>query len=160
MRVGFFWTLACLAVTLALPPQTAQATPGDAPPACNSGEEARLQITVRGVRSAKGAITIMLYDDRDDVFLKKAGRIARIRVPAQKGMVSACLPVPCPGSYAVSLYHDEDDNRKLTKNWVGMPTEGYGFSRDAPVNYRLPELDEAVFTALPGDNRLDIQIRY
>lgn len=160
MRIRFFWTLACLAVTFALAAQATQAAPGDAPLACNSGEEARLQITVRGVRSAKGAITIMLYDDRDEVFLKKAGRIARIRAPAQKGVVNACLAVPRPGSYAVSLYHDEDANRKLTKNWVGMPTEGYGFSRDAAVSYRLPQLDEAVFTALPGDNPVDIQIRY
>lgn len=113
-----------------------------------------------GVRSAKGTVTLMLYGDRDEDFLKKGARLDRIRVPAARGRVEACLPVPRPGSYALSLYHDEDDNKKLTKNWFGLPTEGYGFSRDAAVTYRLPELDEAVITALPGDTFLTITLRY
>ena len=127
---------------------------------CATGAETRLRITVMGVRSAKGTVTLMLYGDRDEDFLKKGARLDRIRVPAARGRVEACLPVPRPGSYALSLYHDEDDNKKLTKNWFGLPTEGYGFSRDAAVTYRLPELDEAVITALPGDTFLTITLRY
>jgi uncharacterized protein (DUF2141 family) len=128
--------------------------------ACAASAETRLRITVTGVRSAKGTLTLMLYGDRDEDFLKKGARLDRIRVPAARGQVQACMPVPKPGSYAISLYHDEDGNKKLTKNWVGLPTEGYGFSRDAPVTYRLPQLDEAVITALPGDNFLTITMRY
>lgn len=127
---------------------------------CAAGAETRLRITVDGVRNAKGTVTLMLYGDRDEDFLKKGGRLARIRVPAAKGRVEACLPVPKPGSYAISLYHDEDGDRKLTKNWFGLPVEGYGFSRNAAVTYRLPQLDEAVITALPGDNFLTITLRY
>lgn len=127
---------------------------------CALGTEVRLRISVQGVRNAKGALTIMLYGDRDDVFLKKGGRLARIRVPAARGVVQACMAAPKAGSYAISLYHDEDGNKKLTKNWFGLPIEGYGFSRNAAVTYRLPELDEAVITALPGDNGLTITMRY
>ncbi|HEX4890266.1 MAG TPA: DUF2141 domain-containing protein [Alphaproteobacteria bacterium] len=127
---------------------------------CAAGDTVRLQIQIAGLRSAKGNVTIMLYGDRDEDYLKKGKRLARVRVPAQMGEVSFCLPVPAPGSYALSLYHDEDGNKKLTKNWLGLPTEGYGFSRNAAVSYRLPQLDEAVFTALPGDTRLRITMRY
>lgn len=127
---------------------------------CSPDDPTRLQITVSGIRSTKGTITLMLYGDSDKDFLKKGGRLARIRVVAQKGAVTACMPAPAPGSYAISLYHDEDANRKLTKNFLGLPTEGYGFSRDAPVTYRLPQLDETVFTAMPGDTQLRITMRY
>lgn len=127
---------------------------------CSPHDPTRLQITVSGTRSAKGTITLMLYGDSDGAFLKKGGRLSRIRVAAQKGVMTTCMPVPGPGSYAISLYHDEDANRKLTKNFLGLPTEGYGFSRDAPVTYRLPQLDETVFTALPGDNQVHITLRY
>lgn len=127
---------------------------------CAADAGARLRITVMGVRSAMGTITLMLYGDRDEDFLKKGARLARIRVPAARGRVEACMSVPKPGSYAISLYHDEDGNKKLTKNWFGLPVEGYGFSRDAAVTYRLPELDETVITALPGDNFLTITMRY
>ena len=127
---------------------------------CGPQDPTRLQITVQNIRSASGTITIMLYGDSDADFLKKGGRLSRIRVPAKTGEITACMPVPAPGSYALSLYHDEDANRKLTKNFVGLPIEGHGFSRDAAVTYRLPDLDEAVFTALPGDTHLRITLRY
>lgn len=159
-RMFFLWAWISFVAAFGPAPQALAALDKDAPIACNTGEEARLLITVSGVRSSRGTITIMLYDDRDDLFLKKGGRIARLRAPAQKGETHACLPVPAPGSYAVSLYHDEDANKKLTKNWLGVPSEGYGFSKDAPVKLRLPELDEAVFTALPGETAVHIKMRY
>ena len=127
---------------------------------CNADDPVRLQVVVSGLRAASGNVTIMLYGDNRQDFLKKGGRLVRIRVPAQAGDVRVCVPAPAPGSYALSLYHDEDGNKKLTKNWLGLPTEGYGFSRDAAVSYRLPELEEAVFTALPGDTPVPITMRY
>lgn len=133
------------------------------PPAdrtCRAEDPVRLQIRVTGLRSARGTVTLILYGDRDEDFLKKGGRLSRVRAPAQTGEISVCIPVPAPGSYAISLYHDEDANKKLTKNWLGLPVEGYGFSRDAAVSYRLPELDETVFTALPGDTPVHITVRY
>ncbi len=33
-----------------------------------------------------------------------------------------------PGTYALAVIHDENGNGKLDTNWVGIPTEGYGFS--------------------------------
>ncbi|MEQ1887552.1 MAG: DUF2141 domain-containing protein [Alphaproteobacteria bacterium] len=127
---------------------------------CTAADPVRLQINVAGIQSARGTITIMLYGDRDEDFLKKGKRLARIRVPARKDALTVCMPVPHAGSYAISLYHDEDANKKLTKNFLGVPTEGYGFSRDAAVSYRLPQLDETVFTALPGDTPVRITMRY
>lgn len=128
--------------------------------ACAAGDQVRLQVTISNIRSARGTITLNLYGDRDEDFLKKGKRLGRVRIPAQKGEVTGCIPVPAPGSYAISLYHDEDANTKLTRNWLGIPTEGYGFSRDAAVSYRLPELDETVFTAMPGDTKIHITMRY
>ncbi len=128
--------------------------------ACIAGDPVRLQITLTGVRNARGQIVINLYGDRDEDFLKKGKRLSRIRVPAQAGEVTTCLPVPAPGSYAISLYHDEDGSKKLSKNFFGLPTEGYGFSRDAPISLRLPDLDETVFTAMPGDTPVRITMRY
>ncbi len=158
-----FYLLLCvlsLAVGLCAPPSLANQA-GARPAGCvSTAGQVRLQIIVSGVRNAKGAITIMLYGDRKRDFLKKGKRIGRIRIPAQAGEVAGCMLAPAPGSYAITLYHDEDANRKLTKNWLGLPTEGYGFSRNAPVTYRLPELEDAVFTALPGDNAVRIRMRY
>lgn len=146
-----------LAAFLLAPPAMAEPV-SDRP--CTKDDPVRLQIHVSGIKSGKGNITLMLYGDRDEDFLKKGKRLDRLRVPAKKGDVSVCMPLPAPGSYAISLYHDEDANKKLTRNFLGLPTEGYGFSRDAAVSYRLPQLDEAVFTAMPDDTQVHIRMRY
>jgi uncharacterized protein (DUF2141 family) len=36
-----------------------------------------------------------------------------------------------PGRYAVSAFHDENDNGRLDTDTVGFPTEGIGFSNEA-----------------------------
>jgi uncharacterized protein (DUF2141 family) len=41
-----------------------------------------------------------------------------------------------------------------------MPKEGYGFSRDAPVNMAPPEFDDAVFEHGTGRQELAIKMRY
>lgn len=119
-----------------------------------------LLIAVTGVRNARGAISINLYPDAPDDFMKKGKWVERVRVPAQAGEVSACMPVPQSGRYAVSLFHDENNDRRLGRNWIGIPSEGYGFSRDAPTPLRLPHFEEAVITTGPGINRLRIKMRY
>jgi len=156
-RLAYISVLSGLLAVLVLTGARAQSNPGRS---CTANDAVRLQIIVSAVQSDRGNITLMLYGDRDEDFLKKGKRLARIRVPAHKGEVSVCIPVSAAGSYAISLYHDEDSNHKLTKNWLGLPTEGYGFSRDAAVSYRLPQLDETVFTALAGDTHLRITVRY
>lgn len=156
-RISYILAAIGLALVFIAAPANADASPNRP---CAGGDQIRLQLIISGVRNAKGAITINLYGDRSGDFLKKGKRISRIRVPARTGEVTACIPAPAPGSYAVSLYHDEDNSKKLSRNFFGLPIEGYGFSRDAALSYRLPELDEAVFTALPGDTQVRITMRY
>lgn len=53
-----------------------------------------------------------------------------------------------PGDYAVSAYYDKNKNGKMDQNFVGKPTEPYGFSNDArgkfgPAKYQDSRLDLA-----------------
>jgi uncharacterized protein (DUF2141 family) len=34
-----------------------------------------------------------------------------------------------PGDYAISVFHDENSNGKLDRNFMGMPKEGVGIKR-------------------------------
>ncbi len=45
------------------------------------------------------------------------------------------------GDYAIKLYHDENNNGELDKNFIGIPSEDYGFSNNprtffGPASYR------------------------
>ncbi len=128
--------------------------------ACAKPSPVQLLIHVNGVRSASGNVTVALYGDKPADFLARGKRLDRERVPARIGTVVVCLALPKPGAYAIALYHDEDGDRRLGRNFVGLPTEGYGFSRDAPTALGLPAFDDVVFSAAPGVTTLEITMRY
>ncbi len=102
-----------------------------------------IQLTVKNVKSAKGTITVDLHNDDPERWLKKSGRVGRVRVPAVEGETRICIPVDHAGSYAFALYHDKDANLKLNKNWIGLPAEPYGVSNDAPIRLGPPSLKDA-----------------
>jgi uncharacterized protein (DUF2141 family) len=129
-------------------------------PACPEPSPTQLFVRIHGVRSAAGTVTVVLYGDNPADFLARGKRLDRRRVPARPGTVSLCLALPHPGTFALALYHDEDGDRRLTRNLVGLPTEGYGFSRDAPTTFGPPNFDDVAFTVTPGRTALDITMRY
>ncbi len=49
-----------------------------------------------------------------------------------------------PGEYAISLLHDENGNGKVDKA-LFIPTEGFGFSRDAKLRLGPPRFAAAAF---------------
>lgn len=89
---------------------------------------AELKVEIRNVGSSEGSIRVALYAS-EQAFLKNlyAGQIA----PAQKGSIAVRFGDVPPGSYALSVYHDENENGELDKNFLGIPTEPYGFSNNA-----------------------------
>ena len=49
------------------------------------------------------------------------------------------------GVYAISAYHDENENQKLDTGWFGIPKERYGCSNDAKGNMGPPKYEDAKF---------------
>lgn len=50
-----------------------------------------------------------------------------------------------PGKYAFKFIHDENKNDKLDTNWIGIPTEGFGFSNNASMKFGPPPFSKTVF---------------
>ena len=117
-------------------------------------------ITVTDLRSTKGVVRVCMTT-RADVFPKCAKDPAAHRtvVPASTRIEIRFTGVK-PGTYAVALLHDENDNGKADRAMGMMPKEGYGFSRDAPVKMAPPKFKDAVFTQGEGTTRLTIKMRY
>jgi len=143
-------TLALLTATGLLPVLPAA---GQSSPATGS-----LDITVTGARSDKGLLRIALcppsagFPDCGD----KAVRTASL--PIVNGKARLVFSGLHRGNYAVSVFHDANGNGKLD-TFVGIPREGYGFSRNPPFKPRAPRWSEAVIT-LSGEEPVSISLRY
>ncbi|HSV28545.1 MAG TPA: DUF2141 domain-containing protein, partial [Candidatus Omnitrophota bacterium] len=126
------------AATLAVMLAAAQAQPST--PRCGDSQT-RLELRVEGLRSAAGLVTVVVYGDRPEDFLVKGRRLVKARLKAAESRVTACLPMPHPGTYALAAYHDEDGDGKFDRSLVGLPTEGFAFSNDPPTIAGLPSFN-------------------
>jgi uncharacterized protein (DUF2141 family) len=116
-----------------------------APAATPAAAQPTVQVTVEKVRSSKGLITAVLYPDNPESFLKKGARLDRIRVDAREGETTLCLHAPAAGRYSVALYHDENGNKEFDQDFLGIPTEGYGFSQNPGFRFGKPDIEETLF---------------
>ena len=125
-----------------------------------SREANPIVVNVHGVRSDKGTLKAKLYGDNPDDFLRKGKKIDSHRVPAEKNTTVLCLYAPQLGTYAIAVYHDENGNKKLDLNWVGLPSEGFGFSNNPSIFLASPNPEEAAFQVENGRTKIDINLRY
>jgi len=66
-----------------------------------------------------------------------------------------------PGTYAIVVHHDENDNKKFDTNALGVPLEGYGVSNNRTYAVRAPRWEESRVKVEPGkDLEPAISIRY
>jgi uncharacterized protein (DUF2141 family) len=116
-----------------------------------------LTVEVANTKADKGPVLGALYGSADGwLQFSKAVRSGMAPVSGGKAvMVLRDLPA---GSYALSLYQDENGNGKLDTNLVGMPQERTGFSRDAQGNMGPPRFQDAAIE-LQQDTTITIQLR-
>jgi uncharacterized protein (DUF2141 family) len=73
--------------------------------------------------------------------------------------VGTCVFENLPaGTYAVSTFHDKNNNSKLDTGLFGAPTEKYGFSNNASKPFAPPDFAEAAFT-LKGNSQINIKLK-
>ena len=116
--------------------------PGAAPVASPSANElGSLEIDVAGMRSARGLIRICLTaDPKNFPGCVDDKRAVTRSVPAGQHIIRFDgLP---PGKYAAALIHDENSNAKLD-TLLGIPREGFGFSRNPPIGFGPPRFPAA-----------------
>ena len=63
------------------------------------------------------------------------------------------------GEYAIKLYHDENNNRQLDKNFTGIPKEDYGFSNNPKGFLGSASYQEALFKFKVPEKTLIIHLR-
>jgi len=115
-----------------------------------------VEIHIEGLRSVNGLVSACLTalpagfpDCRNDP--------ASVRRTTKAGPGATILfNGIAPGTYAVSLIHDENGNGKLDTR-LGIPREGVGFSRNPVVRFSAPKFGDASFPV--GDKPVTLTVR-
>ena len=121
-----------------------------------SASAATLQVKVDGVSNDKGTVNVYVCDQSN---FPKNCKIAAV-VPAHTGSVTADFADVAPGTWAVTVFHDENGNKKFDTNALGIPKEGYGFSNGAKARFSAPTFKEAAITLTEGVNSAAVTLKY
>jgi uncharacterized protein (DUF2141 family) len=62
------------------------------------------------------------------------------------------------GVYALAIYQDVNNNGKIDKNLIGIPTEGYAFSNNFKPKVKAPSFDNCKFEYDANDNTLTMNL--
>jgi len=118
---------------------------------------ADLTLTVGGARSANGSLGLAVFNS-ESAFPRAPQAFASVRIKAGQGDAVFTFHGLPPGKYAVSTYHDDNDNGKLDTDAFGFPTEGLGFSNEARVTTTgPPPFAKAAFDL--GDEKKSVTIK-
>ncbi len=107
-------------------------------------------VTMTDFDNDKGTALVGLYDSAEN-FLEKEFMSQKSKIDNETATVTFS-DVP-DGVYAVSCFHDEDDNEKLNLFMGMMPTEDYGTSNNAPSKFGPPKWKDAKFEVKNGETK-------
>ncbi len=108
----------------------------------NLSAQGRLEIIVKNVAPVHGTMRVALYN-RAELFMKKHYLVGEEKVTdTTVAIFFDNLPA---GEYALSIFHDINDNGKLDTNLLGIPREPWGFSNNARGRLGPPDFEAARF---------------
>ncbi|QED37925.1 DUF2141 domain-containing protein [Antarcticibacterium arcticum] len=107
-----------------------------------------IEVEITNFKSNKGVAYIGLYDSENS-FLNTAFKGEKLTIKNNK-VVYTFKDIPA-GNYAISAFHDEDENGELSTNFLGIPKESYGASNNAPSRFGPPKWKDARFRVTAGE---------
>ena len=155
--------LLCALLVSAFPP-VAVCRGEEAPAGAAETGRATLTVTFDNVRSTRGVIRALLFDaDRGAKGFPGAVKHARERrvvtlAPGETPTLT--FAGLAPGTYAVSAYHDENNNDRMDMTWYGKPTEGSAVSNNPRPRMRAPRFEEARFEVPAGGKAISLRLWY
>jgi len=120
-----------------------------------------IHVKVLDIRNSTGTVDCALFDSPDGFPIEALLSAMNVMVIKVRNTRARCdfEDIP-PGTYALAVFHDENMNGKLDTNWLGIPTEGYGFSNDVKALLSAPSFSAASFQYDGGTIDLTISLHY
>jgi uncharacterized protein (DUF2141 family) len=128
-------------------------------PVDSSPPAATLVVQVEGARNERGLLRVALFDGREGFPERSEFAAHTISVAVGQPLTEVRFEDVEPGLWALAVLHDENENGRLDRNFLRMPTEGVGASNDA-ARRGSPRFDDARFSVPAQGSVLRIALHY
>lgn len=120
-----------------------------------SANNPQLVINIENIESIQGDIIIGIYNTEKG-FLEAGTEIKHYKLTVVKNTERLVINDLPAGSYAISMFHDENSDGICNKNFMGIPKEPYGFSNNFKPKFSAPKFEDCKFSFSKNH---EIQIR-
>lgn len=124
----------------------------DANTKINSGLS--VQVEINKIMADKGIVYFAIYDSENNFVNKKPLKVTNNKVEENK--VTVTFNHLKPGIYAITCYHDANNNGKMDFANNGIPLEDYGATNNV-MNYGPPRFEDAKFELKEKDLTFEIK---
>jgi uncharacterized protein (DUF2141 family) len=102
--------------------------------------QSSIQITIDNIKEIKGSLRVALTTDAKDFpDHPLEGKV----IPVEAAAMTVVFEGIKPGDYAISIFHDENNNAELDTNMIGLPKEGFAFGNNAMGAFGPPSFEKA-----------------
>ncbi|MFC4623955.1 DUF2141 domain-containing protein [Daeguia caeni] len=120
---------------------------------------ASLDLNITNLRNDKGVVRCGLFNSRQS-FGKPGQQVATDNATIQGGGAKCHFDNVAPGTYAVAVFHAENNENTLSYGLFGKPKEGVGFSNNPSITFGAPSFDDAAFQMGTQNKSMQIRIQY
>ena len=120
----------------------------------------KIFVTVYNIKNNSGKVLLSLYNSSADYPTNPDKAFRKAASPIVNNTASFVLDAVPYGTYAVAVLHDENDNLEMDSNFMGIPKEGLGASRDAKGSMGPPKFEDAKFQVSTPSTSLKIKMNY
>lgn len=119
----------------------------------------KLSLIVDGLKKEKGNVKIAVFESQSGFPSEHNKAIYSKVLPSKGNKLSLNVAGLKPGTYAVAVLHDANDNGEMDFNFLGMPKEGFGFSNN-PTSLKKPDFRDSQFSFDDKGKTVYINLRY
>jgi uncharacterized protein (DUF2141 family) len=125
---------------------------------CSGVQAGELKLSLQGEGFGGTNLYVAVYSSAAD-FLVHDDKAIRKVVVANRNVTELSIQDLPAGEYAVAAFADVNGNGKLDSNFLGVPKEPAGMSRDAKGEFGPPKFADAVFKVGEGVTSQTIHIK-
>ncbi len=124
------------------------------------GQKSPLTLDIQGLRAPRGKLVVSVFADAKAFPSDPAKAVAKQEIEINQTEMRVSFKDLPAGDYAIALHHDENSDGKMSYNFVGMPKEGFGFSRNGKVIFGPPSFADAKLSVSEEGTKAEIKMKY
>jgi uncharacterized protein (DUF2141 family) len=125
-----------------------------------SGGNGNLKVVVSHIRNNTGQIGFCLFNSSKGFPNHPDKALVSIFIKAIANSTNYTFSNVSTGSYAICVFHDENSDRKVNTNIIGIPKEGIGVSNNAKGSFGPPKFDDAKFVFKGPEQTIRVSLSY